>query len=288
MSGINLNGNHIAKTTKLFIKGEFPRTESGRSLPVMVHGTDKIYTHLCRASRKDLRMAVEVALAAQPGWVKRTAYNRAQILYRMAEMTEGKRSELSAIMQTVLGMNETDANKQIDEAVNTFVYYAGFADKFSQVMASVNPVSGPFHNFTTPDAVGVVGIIYDESSFNLSHFVSQICSVICSGNTTVVVFDQPGAAMLSELGEIFKTSDLPAGVVNLLSGQVDELYTHMGGHMEVHSLLYSGENQPRINELREMAIENMKRVVPWTFKNCDLEPIVRFTEDKTVWHPVGI
>ena len=154
-------------------------------------------------------------------------------------------------------------------------------------MASVNPVSGPFHNFTTPDAVGVVGALYDQK-FELSKFMSMVAAVICSGNSLVVVFDKPGAAMLSELGEIFKTSDLPAGVINLLSGQVEELYQHMGGHMEVHSLLYAGADSGRLSELKDMAIENMKRIVPWTFKNCDLEPIVRFTEDKTIWHPVGI
>jgi acyl-CoA reductase-like NAD-dependent aldehyde dehydrogenase len=175
----------------------------------------------------------------------------------------------------------------VQAGVDAFVYYAGFADKFSQVMASVNPVSGPFHNFTTPDAVGVVGMLYDRD-FSLSHLFCAVASVICSGNTLVVVFDQPGAALLSEMGEIFKTSDLPAGVVNLLSGQIDELYGFLGQHMEVHALLYTGANSERLAELREMAIENMKRVVPWTFPDQDLQPIVSFTEDKTIWHPVGL
>ncbi len=287
MSGINQLNTSIAKTTKLFINGEFPRTESGRSFPVKVHGQEQTYAHLCRASRKDLRAAVEAAKGAQPGWVGRTAYNRAQILYRMAEMTEGKKQELVTALTTVQGSTTKEATSQVEAAIDCFVYYAGFADKFSQVMASVNPVAGPYHNFTTPDAVGVVGVLYD-CEFDLSQFVSAICSVVCSGNSVVVVFDQPGAALLSELGEVFKTSDLPAGVINLLSGQIEELYTIMGQHMEVHSLLYMGDNSDRLGELKEMAIENMKRVVPWTFENCDLAPIVHFTEDKTVWHPVGI
>lgn len=287
MSGINLDGSHIAKTTKLFIKGEFPRTESGRSYPVKLAGQDKVYTHLCQASRKDLRSAVEAAKGALSAWSKRTAYNRAQILYRMAEMMEGKRAELQSVLEQVMGQDAKTSQQSVEESINSLVYYAGFADKFSQVLASVNPVSGPYHNFTTPDAVGVVGMIYDKE-FNLSQWISQMAAVICSGNTLVVIFDQPGAALLSEIGEILKTSDLPAGVVNLLSGQVDELYSHMGQHMEVHSILYAGENTESLGELKEMAIENMKRIIPWSFKNCDLEPIVSFTESKTIWHPVGI
>ncbi len=287
MSGINQASSHIAKTTKLFIKGEFPRTESGRSFPVKVHGGSQVFTHVCQASRKDLRNAVEAAKAAQPGWASRTAYNRAQILYRMAEMAEGKRHELTAGLKTLMGFSDDKADQEVQEAIDSLVYYAGFADKYSQVMASVNPVAGPFHNFTTPDAVGVVGLLYDRD-FSLAHFFSTIAAVVCAGNSVVVVFDQPGAALLSEFGEIFKTSDLPAGVINLLSGHVDELYSFLGQHMEIHSLLYTGNDSQRLGELKEMAIENMKRVVPWTFANCDLEPIVSFTESKTVWHPVGI
>ncbi len=287
MSGLNPKSTRVAKTIKLFIKGEFPRTESGRSFPVKVIGSDQIYAHLCQASRKDLRMAVEAAKGAQPGWAKKTAYNRAQILYRMAEMTEGKRQELMTALQIVVGLTEVEASNQVDEAINSLVYYAGFADKYSQVMASVNPVAGPFHNFTTPDAVGVVGLLYDHD-FDMVKFFSAIAAVICAGNSVIAIFDQPGAALLSEFGEIFKTSDLPAGVINLLSGQVEELYPFMGQHMEIHSLLYIGDNSDRLSELKEMAIENMKRVVPWTFENRDLPPIVSFTESKTIWHPVGL
>lgn len=287
MSGLNQNGKHIAKTTKLFMKGEFPRTESGRSYPVMIHGRDQIFANLCQSSRKDLRNAVEAAHGALSNWSGKTAYNRAQILYRMAEMLEGKRQEFQSTLEMVCGMTDKQSSTSVDEAIDTLVYYAGFADKFSQVMASVNPVSGPFHNFTTPEPVGVVGMIYDEG-FDFVKFISQVASVICSGNTMVVIFDKPGAALLSEMGEVFKTSDLPGGVINLLSGHVDELYSHMGQHMEIQSLLYVGANTERLSELKEMAIENMKRVVHWNFASRDLQPIVSFTEDKTVWHPVGL
>ena len=287
MSGLNQTAGHIAKTTKLFIKGEFPRTESGRSFPIHVSGTEKIYAHLCRSSRKDLRNAVEAARGALNSWSGRTAFNRGQILYRMAEMMEGKSLELKNILITVQGLSEEKAQIEIEEAINSLVYYAGFADKYSQVMASVNPVSGPFHNFTTPEPVGVVGMIYD-TTFSLSQWISQVASVSLSGNTLVVVFDQPGAALLGELGEIFKTSDLPAGAINLLSGQVDELYQHLGQHMEIHSILCATDSPARLAEFREMAVDNMKRVVEWNFDNRDLAPIMAFTEAKTIWHPVGI
>lgn len=288
MSGLNQTGAHIAKTTKLFINGEFPRTESGRTFTVNVKGSDQVFANLCKGSRKDLRAAVEAALKAQPLWAGRTAYNRAQILYRMAEMLEGKRLELQGVLQTVLGMTAEQSAAEVDAAVNNFVYYAGFADKFSQVMASVNPVSGPFHNFTTPEPVGVTALIYDEPEFSLSKWVSQVASIICSGNALIVIFDKPGAALLSELGEVFKTSDLPAGVVNLISGQVEELYTHVAQHMEIASLAYLGSQKDRIIEIEKMATDNMKRVVHWQFKDQDLSPIVAFTESKTVWHPVGV
>lgn len=287
MSGLNQNASHIAKTTKLFINGEFPRTESGRSFPVKVHGRDQVWTHLCRASRKDLRNSVEAATAAFSSWSARTAYNRGQILYRMAEMMEGKRTEFVSMLITLMGMSEDQAQFEVDGAMDSFVYYAGFADKYSQVLASVNPVSGPFHNFTTPEPVGVVGLVYDKN-FSLAELVSQICAVILSGNTLVVIWDQPGAAFLGELGEVFKTSDLPGGVINLLSTQVAELYKFLGQHLEIHSILCASDDPGKFSEFREMAVENMKRVVDWKFSNRDLSPIVAFTEAKTIWHPVGI
>ncbi len=286
MSGINLSGAHIAKTTKLFINGEFPRTESGRSYPVKTKDGD-ILTHLCQASRKDLRNAVAAAQSAQAGWAKKTAYNRAQILYRMAEMLEGRMQEFVANRMLVQGLSNEQASAEVNGAIDALVYYAGFADKYSQVMASVNPVSGPFHNFTTPEPVGLVAMLYDQP-FDFSTFMGMIASVICSGNTLVVVFDEPGATLLSEIGEVFKTSDLPAGVVNLLSGHVDELTSHMALHMEIQSILLASTDETRRGDIKEMAVENMKRVVPWDFAQKDLAPIVAFTEAKTIWHPVGL
>lgn len=285
MSGLNQPIKNIAKTTKLFINGEFPRTESGRSYPVMLNDGITPFCYLCQASRKDLRGAVETALAGQKKWAKMTAYNRGQILYRMAEMLEGKRNEITSILQAVLP--HLNAPIEVDGSIDKLVYYAGFADKFSQLAGTINPVSGPFHNFTTPEPVGVVGAIYD-GSFSLVRFFEQLAVVLCSGNAIVVVFDKPGAALLSEIGEICKTSDLPGGVINLLSGKTSELTQSMAEHMEIQSLLYFGDNKQRLTDAKSAAIYNMKRVVPWTFNHLELESILAFTEMKTVWHPVGM
>ncbi len=287
MSAINQNIQTVAKTTKLFINGEFPRTESGRSYPVVKKNSEQIFTHLCLASKKDLRNSVEAAHSGYQVWSKMSAYNRAQILYRMAEMLEGKRKEITEILETVLGLKNEALSPMVTESIDSLLYYSGFADKYSQVLASVNPVSGPYHNFTTPEPVGVVGLIYDME-FSLGTLISQIAAVICSGNAVVVVFDQPGAALLSELGEVFKTSDLPGGVINLLSAPTKELSASMSLHMEVQSLLCASTHSDLLSQLKLNGVENMKRVIPWTFKNCDLDPIMAFTEAKTVWHPVGL
>lgn len=285
MSGLNLPIKNVAKTTKLFIDGEFPRTESGRAYPVIIPGGDKVFCHLCQASRKDIRGAVEAATAGQKKWSKATAYNRGQILYRMAEMLEGKRAEIVTILQTL--QMAADPQSDVDQSIDALIFYAGFTDKFAQVMGSINPVSGPFHNFTTPEPVGVVGYV-NEGAFSLSTFISELAAVLCSGNAVVAVLDQPGAALLSELGEICKTSDLPAGVVNLLSGKVTELLPTLGEHMEVQSLLYSGVDAAHLADVKGMAIDNMKRVVHGLSNEPDLMSIVAFTEMKTVWHPVGL
>lgn len=286
MSGLTNNIEQVAKTTKLFINGEFPRTESGRSFTVMTFNQSQIFANLCQASRKDLRQAVEAAQAAQPIWAKQTAYLRGQILYRMAEMLEGKRGEFKTILSTVTGVSFEDADTEVTTAIDSLIYYAGFADKFTQVLASVNPVSGPYHNFTTLEAVGVVGMIYD-SPFSLSQWVAQVASVLCTGNALVVIWDGPGAAVLSELGEVFKTSDLPPGVINLLSGKINELAPVMADHMEVHSLLVHSNDQNLQKDLESRAVANMKRTVLWKFKKEDIRAVQAFTEAKTIWHPIG-
>lgn len=286
MSGLDKNANVVAKTIKLFMGGEFPRTESGRSFPVYFYKTKNVYANLCLASRKDLRNAVTHAQGAQHGWATRSAYNRSQILYRMAEMLEAKRAEVCEVLTATLGYTLVKANKSVDEAVDAFVYYAGFCDKYQQLIGSVNPVSGPHHNFTTPEAVGVVALVADRK-FDFAKLVAQIAAVLTSGNSLVVVMAQEGAAVIAPLSEVFATSDLPKGVVNLLTGDIKELQKYLGEHMEIQSISCQDRNAQLLGDLRQMAALNMKRVVGPVDAPLSLEHILQFVEYKTVWHPVG-
>lgn len=276
----------IAKTFKLFIGGEFPRTESGRSYPVYKHKTKTIYANLCLASRKDLRNAVTAAQGAQASWASKTAYNRSQILYRMAEMTEGKRLEFVDVLTSTVGLTEAQAQKAVDSAIDAFVYYAGFADKYQQVVGSVNPVAGPHHNFTSTEAVGVVGLLAD-SKLDLGKLVAQISAIICSGNSLVALLGEEGAAVVSPLAEVFATSDLPKGVVNLLTGDRAELYKHFGTHMEIQSISCQVLEPEILGEFKEMAAGNLKRVVAPVNESLGLDHLLNFVEYKTVWHPIG-
>ncbi len=276
----------IAKTIKLFIGGEFPRTESGRSVPVYIYKTKKLYANVCLASRKDLRNAVTAAQSAQAGWQNKSAYNRSQILYRMAEMTEGKRQEFIETLTATLGLSKSNAGKSVDKAIDALIYYAGFADKYQQVMGSVNPVSGPHHNFTSTEAVGLVGLICN-AKFELSEVVAQIAAIISSGNSLVALLGSDGSALLAPLAEVFATSDLPKGVVNLLTGSTEELFRQFGSHMEIQSLSCQLKDRKILGELRTMAAANMKRIVPPVKDQLSLEHLVSYVEFKTVWHPIG-
>ena len=276
----------VAKTIKLFIGGDFPRTESGRSTPIYIYKTKKLYANVCLASRKDLRNAVTAAQSAQAGWQNKSAYNRSQILYRMAEMTEGKRHEFVDTLVATLGLRKSNAEKSVDKAVDGFIYYAGFADKYQQVMGSVNPVSGPHHNFTSTEAVGIVGLICN-SEFDLSEVVAQIAAIILSGNSVVALLGSEGSALLAPLAEVFATSDLPKGVVNLLTGSTEELFMQFGSHMEIQSLSCQVKDRKILGELRTMAAANMKRIVPPVKVQLSLEHLISYVEFKTVWHPIG-
>lgn len=282
-----LNGNlQIAKTIKLFINGEFPRTESGRSFPIYYNASKKVYANVCRASRKDFRNAVSAALKAHETWTNRTAYNRSQILYRMAEMTEGKRHEFSDILNALFAYGDDNASLAIDVAIDSFVYYAGFADKYQQLIGAVNPVAGPHHNFTTAEAVGLV-VLFPSESFDFGKLISQISAIIVSGNSSIVILPPEGAGILSALGEVFATSDLPKGVVNLLSGYRKELLSHVAGHMEVDAISFQDFNKNALSEIKTLAAENMKRVTSRLEEDNSLEHLLKFVEYKTVWHPIA-
>lgn len=286
MTGLNQNNLRVAKTIKLFIGGEFPRTESGRSTPIYQHKTKKLYAHVCLASRKDLRNAVTAAQGAQNSWQKKSAYNRSQILYRMAEMMESKREEFVETLMMTLGHTKTSAEKSVDKGIDSLVYFSGFADKYQQVLGAVNPVSGPHHNFTSTDAVGVVGLLCSEK-FDLGDVVAQIAAIICSGNSLVTLLSAEGSALLAPLAETFATSDLPKGIVNLLTGSVDELYKQFGTHMEIQSLSCQLKDSQKLGEIRTMAAENFKRVVAPIKKPLSLDHLMNYLEFKTVWHPIG-
>lgn len=276
----------IAKTIKLFIGGDFPRTESGRSYPVYVKKTKTIYANLCLASRKDFRNAITAAQGAFASWSSKSAYNRAQILYRMAEMTEGKREEFIETLVETASFTKVEANKAVDAAVEAFVYYAGWADKYQQVMGAVNPVSGPHHNFTSCEPVGTVGLIAD-TDFDLGKLCAHIAAIIASGNTVVVLMSEAGSACVAPLAEVFATSDLTKGTINLLTGHIDELYKQFGSHMEVQSLSVQVTDKKVLGEIKVMAADNMKRVIPPLPATLTLENLTSFVEYKTVWHPIG-
>lgn len=299
MTGLKNNPLSVAKTFKLFIGGDFPRTESGRSFPVYYHKSQKIYAHLCLGSRKDFRNAVTVAKEAQKSWAHKSAYNRGQILYRVAEMLEGKRAEFLEILQETLGYSKLIAESEISGAIRSAVYYAGFTDKYQQLIGAVNPVSGPHHNFTTCEPMGTVCLISSEA-FSLPNLLTQICSILASGNSIVVLMQSQGGACIAPLAEAFATADVPKGVINLITGDINELIKHIGSHMEVQAVAFAGQDINVLRELQNLATENLKRVIPMgsllnpgkksskvNSHPLGIEPILSFVEYKTVWHPIG-
>jgi len=276
----------IIKTIKLFIGGDFPRTESGRSFAVNYFNSEKVYANLCRASRKDVRMAVEKAIAAQKVWSSKTAYNRGQVIYRMAEMCEAKRLEFTGLFKDTLGHNDTKAQKEVDGAIDAFIYYAGFCDKYQQLIGTVNPVAGPHHNFTVPEPVGVVGY-FAPSKFHFGHLISQLSSLVASGNSIVALLGSQCQAVLAPLAEVFATSDLPKGVINLLTGFQEELLEPLGSHMEVEAISFQNESQEDLSRIKELGVPNMKRIIPPQKQVRSLRAITNFVEQKTIWHPIG-
>jgi acyl-CoA reductase-like NAD-dependent aldehyde dehydrogenase len=260
----------VKKTYKLYIGGEFPRSESGRTY-------DAEGQNVARGSRKDLRDAVRAARAAFPKWASLTAYNRGQVVYRIAEMLESRRSEFADL---------TTGPKEVDRSIDRLVWYAGWADKLAQVLGSSNPVSGPYFNFTVPEPTGVVGILAPDEP-PLAGLVSRIAPAIVGGNTTVVVASETHPLAAIELAEVLATSDVPGGVVNLLTGHRDELAPWLAGHMDVNALDLAGADG-QSKELEELAAENVKRVVRGAPDDQSPWEIAAFLELKTVWHPIGV
>ena len=306
----------ITKTPKVYVGGAFIRSESARVLPIH-DAAGKLLGNVPRCTRKDLRNAVEAAAAAGPGWARRTAYNRGQILYRLAEMLESRGGELAACLEETadgreVGLTTKDtkstksekgggrrnggkAEREVAATVDRIIYYAGWADKFAQVLGCTNPVSGPYFNFTFPEATGVVGVLAEEGAPPLLGLVSQVVPIIVSGNTTVAYASEAGSLVAILLGEMLAVSDLPGGVVNLLTGKRAELVGTFATHEAIRAVDAAGVSEEERRTLGRGAAESVKRLrtraagdVDWFAESAQgAEEIAEFVEYKTVWHPVG-
>lgn len=282
----------VTKTYKLFIDGKFPRSESGRSL-VVKDAKGRVHAHMCHASRKDLRDAVVAARKALPGWSGSTAYLRGQILYRIAEMMEGKSDELAGAIR-VTGVSSAAAKKEVAAAVDRFVAFAGWADKYAQVLGCNNAVAGPYYNFTVPEPTGVIAVVAPDH-VPLLGLVSLIAPAICAGNTVVALASEANPVPAAVLGEVIATSDVPAGVVNVLTAPRSELVSVISGHRDIDAVYAAGIDEEHARTLREGAAENVKRVrirrdVDWfdtaaCHSPAWIEPLV---EMKTIWHPSAV
>jgi acyl-CoA reductase-like NAD-dependent aldehyde dehydrogenase len=281
----------VRKTYKLYVGGAFPRSESGRSYAVT--GADgTLLANAALASRKDARDAVVAARKAFPGWSERTAYNRGQILYRVAEVLEGRSTQLAEEVAAAEGCPLDEARRQVDEAVDRWVWYAGWTDKLAQVAGAANPVAGPYFNFSVPEPTGVVVVVAPQDS-SLLGLVSVLAPVLAGGSTAVVVASEPRPLPAVTFSEVLATSDVPAGVVNILTGRVAELLPPLAGHMDVNAIDLAGVEDPESAATAEReAAENLKRVVrpvpdvDW-LAEPGIDRLLAFIETKTVWHPVG-
>jgi acyl-CoA reductase-like NAD-dependent aldehyde dehydrogenase len=260
----------VKKTYKLYVGGEFPRSESGRTY-------EAEGANVARASRKDLRDAVRTARQAFPKWAVMTAYNRGQVLYRIAEMMEARRAEFAEL---------SSGPKEVERSIDRWVWYAGWSDKLAQVLGSSNPVAGPYFNFTVPEPTGVVGIVAPEEP-PLEGLVSRLAPAIVGGNSAVVIASETSPLAAVELAEVLATSDVPGGVVNLLTGYRSELAPILAAHMDVNALDLAGADG-EVAELERLAADNVKRVVRGSADSQSPWEAAAFLELKTVWHPIGV
>jgi acyl-CoA reductase-like NAD-dependent aldehyde dehydrogenase len=280
----------VRKTYKLYLGGAFPRSESGRSYPVQ-SAKGALLAHAAQASRKDVRDAVVAARKAFPGWSGATAYNRGQVLYRVAELLEGRREQFAAEVQAAEGGSSRAAMAQVDGAIDRWVYYAGWADKYAQVAGGTNPVAGPYFTFSLPEPTGVVGVFAPQDS-SLLGLVSVLAPVLTTGNTAVVVASEPRPLPAVSLSEVLATSDVPGGVVNLLTGFTAELAPWLSSHRDVNALDLSGIAEAERAALQRAAADNVKRVHVPRSLDWEADPGIgrlgAFVETKTVWHPIGV
>jgi acyl-CoA reductase-like NAD-dependent aldehyde dehydrogenase len=289
----------VRKTYKLYIGGAFPRSESGRSYLVSAaDGTPLV--NAVRGSRKDLRDAVRAAHSAFPGWAGKTAMNRGQVLYRVAELMEGRRDEFAAEVGSAEGLRDARAVEVVDRAIDRWVWYAGWADKITQILGSANPVAAPYFNFTIPEPTGIVGVVAPETS-SLLGLVSRLAPPLVSGNTVVVLASETRPLPAITLTEVLATSDVPNGVVNVLTGRRKELVPVLAAHVDVDALDTWGVPDELRLETEQLAADDVKRLsrrpstvnearFDWLDDRASERPewIAAFLEMKTVWHPIGV
>ena len=284
----------VRKTYKLYIGGAFPRSESGRTYEV--HAADgRFLANAALASRKDARDAVAAALKAQPGWAAATAYNRGQILYRVAEMLEGRRDQFVAEVAAAEGLSPEEARQNVDAAIDRWVWYAGWSDKVAQVFGGLNPVAGPYFDISAPEPTGVVAVLAPQRS-SLLGLVSVVAPVVVTGNTCVVLSSERRPLPAVTLSEVLATSDVPGGVVNVLTGRTAEVAPWLASHADVNGIDLAGAAEAddvSWGDLERAAADNLKRVLrpgemePDWAPTPDTERLRAWLETKTVWHPKG-
>jgi acyl-CoA reductase-like NAD-dependent aldehyde dehydrogenase len=278
----------VLKTYKIYIGGAFPRTESGRYYtPKNEKG--QALGNICLSSRKDVRNAVVAARKAFGGWSGRAAFNRGQILCRIGEMLEGRKAQFVEELQ-LQGATKAKAEKEVNAAIDRLVYYAGWCDKVSQVSGGVNPVASSHFNFSVNESMGVVGVVTDQST-SLIGLVSQIAPVIAGGNTCVCIASEDLPLCAITFAEVLNSSDVPGGVVNILTGSPEEMLKPMATHMDVNAIVYAGNDAAALNSIQEFAIDNLKRVRNYPQDWMDAEAqglhyITELMELKTTWHPI--
>jgi acyl-CoA reductase-like NAD-dependent aldehyde dehydrogenase len=292
--GVSAARLDVRKTYKLYVGGAFPRSESGRSY-VVQDARGKFLANAAKASRKDARDAVQAARKAFPGWSGRTAYNRGQVVYRIAEVLEGRSTQFVDEVQRSEGLSKGKATDAVASAVDRLVWYAGWADKITQVVGGANPVAAPYFNLSTPEPTGVVAALAPQES-SLLGLVSVVAPIIVTGNTCVVTASHLRPLPAITFSEVLATSDVPGGVVNILTGPLSDTAATLAGHMDVNAIDLTGAagDSEQATQLEVAAAENLKRVLrapaaepDWTL-DPGLDRITAFLETKTVWHPIGI
>lgn len=277
----------VLKTYKIYIGGAFPRTESGRTYPLK-DSKGTLLANMCLSSRKDVRNSVVAARKAVGGWSSKTAFNRGQILYRLAEMMEGRKAQLvDELIQ--MGATKANAEKEVLLSIDRCIYYAGWCDKYQALVSSVNPVSSNHFNFTVAEPSGVVGLIADEKS-GLIGLISMLLPIIAGGNTCIVLASEAKAMSSITLAELINSSDIPGGVVNILTGNLDELAETFSTHMDINALVLSRESK-LMKTMAENCVSNVKRFSSYSEKWIKIESqgldfISKFQEYKTTWHPI--